>query len=202
MKKANFHGYHIRKWYAFIDESLANETGVFADGDGKPVRKVAVAAVIGNPYAGKFSEDLGLIVKDSAALGEEFGRRLVAILGGEKARSYGKGCIVGTAGEYEHGNAFLTTDFADPIRAAFGGGKSWIPSTGKTGGAGTTIDIPLASKDALYVRAQYNTFTLTFPDAPAPDEVVVIFAAATRGRIKARLGGLLLENVIGQDGLR
>ena len=193
MKTPNFKGYHIRKWYTFVDETLANETGVLADGDGKPVRKVAVAAAIQNPYAGTFSEDLSKLVKDSAALGEEFGKRLVEALGGEKALSYGKGCIVGVAGEYEHGNAFLTTAFADPIRVAFGGGKSWIPSTGKIGGAGTTIDIPLASKDALYVRAQYNTISLTFPDAPAPDEVIVIFACSTRGRIKARLGGLTLD---------
>jgi hypothetical protein len=202
MKTPNFHGYHVRKWYTFIDESLANETGVLADGDGQPVRKVAVAVAIQNPYAGAFSEDLSLIVKDSAALGAEFGKRLVAALGDRKALSYGKGCIVGSLGEYEHGNAFLTTEFADPIRVAFGGGKSWIPSTGKIGGPGTTIDIPLASKDALYVRAQYNTFSLTIPDAPAPDEIVVVFAAATRGRIKARLGGLTLDKVIGQDGLR
>jgi hypothetical protein len=202
MKTPNFHGYHIRKWYTIIDDALANEAGVLADGDGAPVRKVAVAAAVQNPYAGRFSEDLSLIVQDSASLGEEFGMRLVAALGGKKALSYGKGCIVGASGEYEHGNAFLTTDFADPIRAAFGGGKAWIPSTGKIGGAGTTIDIPMASKDALYVRAQYNTFTLTFPDAPAADEVIVIFAAASRGRIKARLGGLILDKVIGQDGLR
>jgi hypothetical protein len=202
MKTPNFHGYHVRKWYTFIDEALANETGVLADGDGQPVRKVAVAAAIQNPYAGRFSEDLSLIVKDSAALGAEFGVRLVAALGGRKALGYGKGCLVGSLGEYEHGNAFLTTEFADPIRVAFGGGKAWIPSTGKIGGPGTTIDIPLASKDALYVRAQYNTFSLTIPDAPAPDEIVVVFAAATRGRIKARLGGLILDKVIGQDGLR
>jgi len=199
MKQANFLSYHIRKWYSFVDDTLANETGVAADGE--PVRKVAVAAVIQNPYAGVFSEDLGAIVGDSAALGEEFGRRLLVALGGQKALSYGKGCMVGALGEYEHGNGFLTTAFANPIRDVFGGGKSWIPSTGKTGAAGTTIDIPLASKDALYVRAQYNTMTLAFPDAPAPDEVVVIFAAATRGRIKARLGGLTLDKVVGNDGL-
>lgn len=200
MKEANFHGYHIRKWYTFVDDALANETGVPADG--ALLRKVAVAAAIENPYAGRFSEDLSAIVNDSAALGEEFGKRLLAALDGMPALSYGKGSLVGTLGEDEHGHAFLTTTFANPIRDAFGGGKSWIPSTGKLGGPGTTIDIPLASKDALYVRAQYNTFTLTIPDAPAADEVLVIFAAATRGRIKARLGGLTLDKVVGEDGLR
>ncbi|WP_143673264.1 amino acid synthesis family protein, partial [Streptomyces griseiscabiei] len=90
---------------------------------------------------------------------------------------------------------------ADPVRDAVGGGKSWVPSTGKRGAPGTAIDIPLAHKDALYVRSHYDTVTTTFTDTPNPDEVVVIFAFATRGRLHARLGGIRADQVQGQDGL-
>ena len=135
-------------------------------------------------------------------LGRELGRRLVALSNNEKISSYGKACIVGVEGEYEHGNALLTTAFADPVRDALGGGKAWISSTGKRGGPGTTIDVPLAHKDALYVRSHYDTMTLTLHDAPMPREIAVIFCAATRGRLHARLGGLAAKDVQGKDGLR
>ena len=192
--------YRIRKWYAFVEETLANETGQAADGS--PVRKVAVAAVLENPYAGRFSQQLNELVGDSPALGREFGRRLLAALGSDKAQSYGKACIVGAEGEYEHGNALLTTAFADPVRDALGGGKAWISSSGKRGAPGAAIDVPLAHKDALYVRSHYDTMTLAFADAPGPREIVVIFAVATRGRLHARLGGLKAADIAGKDGLR
>src|SRR3990167_136876 len=199
MKTANFASYHIRKWYSFIEETLANETGQLADGE--PVYKYAIAAVIANPYAGRFSQTLDALVDDSPLLGEEFGRRINALAGEHEIVSYGKAILVGTEGEYEHGNAFLTTPAADPIRVALGGGKSWVPSTGKRGGPGCTIDVPLAHKDALYVRAQYDTVSVTFGDGPAPDEVIIIWAFATRGRLHARLGGLRAEDIKGDNGL-
>lgn len=199
MKSANFASYHIRKWYSFVEETLANESGQMADG--APLFKYAIAAVIDNPYAGRFSESLAELVEPSPLLGEEFGRRIQALAGQREIVSYGKACLVGSQGEYEHGNAFLTNPAADPVRLALGGGKSWVPSTGKRGGPGTTIDVPLAHKDALYVRSHYDSMSLMFGDGPAPDEVIVIWAFATRGRLHARLGGLLAENVKGLDGL-
>jgi Amino acid synthesis len=192
--------YQIRKWYAFTEETLANESGQAADG--AVLRKAAIAAVLQNPYAGRFSGELGLLVEPSGRLGAEFGRRLVYLLDGAKAESVGKACIVGTEGEYEHGNALLTTAFADPVRDALGGGKAWISSTGKRGAPGTAIDVPLAHKDALYVRSHYDTMTLALADAPGPREIAVIFAVATRGRLHARLGGLKASDIKGQDGLR
>ncbi|MSQ69997.1 MAG: amino acid synthesis family protein [Betaproteobacteria bacterium] len=200
MRKANFKGYHIRKWFTQIEDTLANESGQAADG--APLRKIVIAAAIHNPYAGKFSRTLDRIVKPSPLLGTAFGERIRELAGAGGIQSYGKACLVGTAGEYEHGNAFLTSVFADPVRDAIGGGMSWVPSSGKRGGPGTAIDIPLAHKDALYVRSHYDTVTATFSDAPAPDEVVVIFAFATRGRLHARLGGLKAGEVKGKDGLR
>jgi hypothetical protein len=192
--------YRIRSWLSFQEEILANESGQPADGP--PLHKLALACVLANPYAASYNEDLSLLVKDSIHLGAEFGRRLCALLGDWSVQSYGKACIVGTEGEYEHGNALLTTTFADPVRNALGGGKAWIPSTGKRGGPGASIDVPLAHKDALYVRSHYDTMTVAFNDAPAPREIVVVVAVATRGRLHARLGGLRSQEVKGHDGLR
>ncbi|HZQ74818.1 MAG TPA: amino acid synthesis family protein [Burkholderiales bacterium] len=192
--------YRIRGWLTFSEEILANETGRAADGE--PVRKFAVVCVLENPYAGRFSEDLSLLVKPSPELGRQFGQRLTALSRNLKIQSYGKACIVGVDGEYEHGNALLTTAFADPVRDAVGGGKAWIASSGKRGGPGTTIDVPLAHKDALYVRSHYDTMSVTLHDAPMPREIAVIFCAATRGRLHARLGGLDADAIKGQDGLR
>jgi hypothetical protein len=200
MPQNNFGPYHVRKWFTHVEDVLANETGQPADG--QPVRRVVIAAAIHNPYAGRFSEDLSDIVAKSDELGVEFGRRAVETAGEAGIQSYGKAMIVGSLGEYEHGNAFLTQLFADPIREAVGGGKSWVPSTGKVGPAGAVIDIPLAHKDALFVRANYDTISAAFGDAPRPDEVVIAFAFASRGRLHARLGGLAAEDVVGQDGLR
>lgn len=200
MREANFGEYHIRKWFTYLEDTLATETGALADGD--PVRKIVIAAAIHNPYAARYSEDLNQIVHGSAKLGLHFGRRIQAAAGGQPIASYGKACLVGTDGEYEHGNAFLTQVFADPVRDAVGGGKAWVPSTGKRAAPGASIDVPLAHKDALYVRSHYDTITVSFTDAPAPDEVVAIFAFATRGRLHARLGGLAASAIEGNDGLR
>lgn len=199
-RPSNFFGLHIRKWYLFREDTLALETGPLADGE--PLVKVVLAAAVHNPNAGRFVESFDEVIEQSRALGAEFGRRLRAALGEASVQSYGKAALVGTQGEYEHGNAFLTNTFADPIRAALGGGAAWFPSTGKRAAPGATIDIPLAHKDALYVRSHYDTVSVAFTDSPGPDEVVVAVAVATRGRLHARLGGLKAADVIGQDGLR
>jgi len=190
----------FRKWYTFVEEAHLTETGKAADGE--PQHKIAVAAAVGNPYAGSFSQDLSRLIAPSRDLGAEFGRRISALTGSTPVESYGKACIVGLDGEYEHGNALLTSEFADPIRDAIGGGKAWISSSGKRGGPGVAIDVPLAHKDALYVRSHYDTMTIYFGDAPSPREIVVIFAVATRGRLHARLGGLAANDIRGIDGLR
>ena len=196
----NVEGYKVRKWFEFFEESKSNEMGVEADGE--PTAKFVVGVVIQNPYASKFSQDLSLLTDPSSRLGEAFGRRLVRAANGYTIRSYGKSCVVGVCGEYEHGNACLTTAFANPVRKAIGGGKAWIPSTGKVGGPGTAIDIPLAHKNALYVRSHYDTFTVSAHDAPRADEILVLFAGASRSRLHARLGGLNHADVKGEDGLR
>ena len=196
----NFHGLHIRKWYQYREETLALESGPLADG--APLVKLVLAAALINPHAGSYTATFDAVIAESAFLGREFGERLRTLLQGSRVQSYGKAALVGVNGEYEHGNAFLTTAFADPVREALGGGKAWIPSSGKRAALGTAIDIPLAHKDALYVRSHYDTVTVTFSDSPAPDEVVIAVAVATRGRLHARLGGLTAAQVKGTDGLR
>src|ERR1051326_4468726 len=183
--------------YTFIEHKL-EEAGQRAE---MPLRKVAVAAVLQNPYAGKHVEDLRPLIDASAVLGTQLSKAAVEALAPYKAQSYGKAGIVGMAGEQEHANALLTTTFANPLREAVGGGKAWISSFTKRAGPGGAIDIPLASKDALYVRSHYEGITITLHDAPQPDEVVIILCLANRGRLNARVGGLKFEDVKGQDGL-
>ena len=134
----------IRKIARFIEDGLV-EAGIPVD---SPYRKVAVAVVLDNPYAGRFSDDLSEILDFSVGLGDQMGALLVETMGGP-IQGFGKSSIVGMNGEEEHGHAFLTTVMADRVRMAVGGGAAWISSTGKRGGPGTAIDVPLAHKDAL-----------------------------------------------------
>ena len=198
-RAANFSVFHIRKWYLQVEDTLCGESG--APADGEPLRKIVIAACLHNPFAGKFVQDLSPWIEPSPELGKEFGRRIQEVAQGRRIESYGKACLVGIDGEYEHGNALLTNPAANPIREAVGGAKSWVPSTGKRGAPGTVIDIPLAHKNALYVRSHYDTATAMFSDGPNRDEVILIWAFATRGRLNARLGGLKASEVLGNDGL-
>ena len=165
------------------------------------VLKVAVAAVVENPYAGQQVEDLRPMIAASEEIGREMGKVLLETLGSYEVQSYGKVGIAGLAGEQEHANALLTTTFANPLREAVGGGKAWISSFTKRAAPGVPIDVPLAWKDALYVRSHYDGMTLVLPDAPWPDEIAVVFCVANRGRIGARVGGLKFEDMKGEDGL-
>ena len=193
-------GFKVRKWIEYYEETLENENGVKSEVD--PIRKYVIGVIIKNPYAGKFSQNLDLLINPSKDLGIVFGKRLTRCSNGFPILSYGKSFIIGTLGEYEHGNACLTNVFAEPLREAIGGGIAWIPSTGKIGGPGTEIDIPLAHKNALYARSFYDTLTISINDSPKPDEILILFAAASRSRLNARLGGLEEKDIIGNDGLR
>jgi hypothetical protein len=184
----------VRRWFSAVEHHIDPEQG-------PPLRKVAVTAVVENPYAGKKIEDLRPMIAASAELGRDMGKVLLETFGQYEIQSYGKGGIAGLAGEQEHANALLTTTFANPLRDAVGGGKAWISSFSKRAAPGTPVDIPLASKDALYVRSHYDGMTVLLPDAPQPDEIAVIFCVANRGRIGARVGGLRHEDIKGQDGL-
>lgn len=187
----------VRRWQASVEHKL-EESGRIAD---VPLRKAAIVAFIENPYAGRYVEDLSPMILASPALGAKMATKLREVYGDYLALSYGKAGVVGLDGEQEHANALLTTPAAEPLRKEIGGGKAWISSVTKIGGPGTLIDVPLASKDALYVREFYNAITLYFPDGPMPDEIALIFAVASRGRINARVGGLQYADLKGEDGL-
>lgn len=189
----------IRKIVTIVEE-IWSEGGRRAD---HPLRKAAAIAVVKNPLAGReYQEDLSVLVEASAEIGRVLAARAVAALGGETVESYGKAAVAGLAGEQEHANAFITTVFGNIFREAVGGGKAWISSTTKRAPAGSAVDVPLAYKDALWVRSHYDTVTVRVPDAPLPDEVMVVAAVANRGRLNERLGGLRKEDVRGEDGLR
>jgi hypothetical protein len=187
----------IRSFHTFIEHKLL-EAGQRADA---PLRKIAAVAIIENPYAGRYVEDLKPLIEASADLGRELAALAVRAIEPYPAESYGKAAIVGTAGEQEHANAVLTTTFADPLRKAIGGGTAWISSFTKRGAPGTAIDVPLAYRDALYVRSHYDGMTIVLPDAPQADEIAVIVCLANRGRLNARVGGLARDQAKGQDGL-
>jgi hypothetical protein len=186
----------IRKLVTLVEEVRA-EAGIPA---ARPLRRVATAAVVSNPYAGQYQEDLSALVEFSRELGRLLGTRAVEALG-DAPESYGKAAIAGQDGEQEHANAFLTTVFGDELRRAVGGGKAWITSATKVGPMGTSLDVPLAYKDALYVRSHYDAMEVRIPDAPRPNEVVVVVAVTNGGRLNARLGGLAKDDAKGEDGL-
>lgn len=186
----------VRVWYTTV-EQIHHDGGPRVD---QPLVKAAVTAVIKNPYAGRYSEDLSDLIGPSSALAIELVDRCKAALGGVEAESCGKGAIIGLAGEQEHGVACLTTPFGDAMREGIGG-NGWVTSATKMGAAGTVIDVPLAYKNALFVREFYDAITLSIPTGPRPDEIAVIAALATRGRVHHRIGGLAKADAIG-DGLR
>jgi hypothetical protein len=187
----------VRKIVTFAEDVLS-EAGQPAD---TLLRKVAVVAVIKNPFAGRYVEDLAPLTQASLELGKRITSLAIAAMGGLAAKSYGKAGLVGVAGEQEHAVSMLTTVFGNVMREAAGGGKAWISSMTKRVAPGTTIDIPLAHKDALYVRSHYDGITLTLHDAPLPDEIAIIAAYANRGRLNHRVGGLAAHEIKGADGL-
>ena len=165
-----------------------------------PLLKAAAVAVLDNPFAGRFEEDLSPLVKASEDVGREI-CPLAAGLLGSAPQSYGKAAVVGMNGEQEHGVAMLTTVFGNVMREAAGGGAAWVSSVTKRAAPGATVDVPLAHKDALYVRSHYDGMTITLHDAPLPDEIAIICVYASRGRPHARVGGLAANEITGVDGL-
>ncbi len=188
----------IRKLFTAVDETMS-EMGREAN---EPLRKVAVVAVVRNPLAGQgYVEDLSELIDGSTRIGEKISAMAVDALGSYTPDSYGKAALIGTAGEQEHGVAMLTTVYGNAMRDAVGGGQAWISSFTKRAYPGESIDIPLAHKDALYVRSHYDGMSVMVPDAPLPDEIAVICCIANRGRLNHRVGGLRKQDAKGEDGL-
>lgn len=169
-----------------------------------PVRRAAAAAVIENPFAGRYVEDLDELM----AIGEELGglltEKAVAALGieGPRAESYGKAALVGENGELEHAAAILHPKMGTPVRKVLGKGAALIPSSKKRGGPGAVLDIPLGHKDAAYVRSHFDGMEIRINDAPRANEIVVAIAVTDSGRPLPRVGGLKKDEIKGEDGLR
>lgn len=169
-----------------------------------PARKALAMAVIENPYAGRYAENLDELVAIGEELGALLGQRCVQALGiaPGAAQSYGKAAIVGEAGELEHAAAILHPKLGAPLRVAVEKGAALVPSSKKRGGMGTAIDVPLGHKDAAFVRSHFDAMEARVADAPRANEIVVAVVVTDSGRPLPRVGGLQVQEIKGVDGLR
>jgi hypothetical protein len=169
-----------------------------------PTRKAAAVAVIENPFAGRFAENLDPLIDIGEELGDLLGRRAVEALGIKpgQAESYGKAAIVGEGGELEHAAAILHPKLGKPLRAAVEKGAALVPSAKKMGGVGSPIDVPLGHKDAAYVRSHFDGMEVRVADAPRANEIVVAVVVTDSGRPLPRVGGLTKDKIEGKDGLK
>ncbi len=191
---------NIRKLLVVVDE-IHREMGKAV---APPSRRAVAAAVIANPLAAKYQDDLAELTAIGEELGELLTRKCVEALGieGGKAESFGKAAIVGENGELEHAAAILHPKMGTPVRKVLTKGPALIPSAKKMGGPGTAIDVPLGHKDAAFVRSHFDAIEVRVPDAPRANEIVVAIAVTDSGRPLARVGGLQKHEIKGEDGLR
>lgn len=190
----------IRKLATFVEETRSEMERVIEP----PTRRAAAVAVIENPCAGKYVEDLSELMDIGEELGELLTQRALAALGiaPTTAESYGKAAAVGENGEIEHAAAILHPKLGTPVRRVLGKGAALIPSSKKRGGMGVALDIPLGHKDAAFVRSHFDGMEVRINDAPRANEIMVAVAVTDSGRPLARVGGLTKEKIKGEDGLR
>lgn len=190
----------IRKIVTFLEETHA-EMGQSVN---PPTRRAAAAAVIENPFAGKYVQDLTELMDVGEELGTLLAERAVAALGipATSAESYGKAAAVGENGELEHAAAILHPKLGTPVRKVLGKGAALIPSSKKRGGPGVALDIPLGHKDAAFVRSHFDGMEIRVNDAPRANEILVAIAVTDSGRPLPRVGGLTKDQIKGEDGLR
>ncbi|MFN4163969.1 MAG: amino acid synthesis family protein [Ferrovibrio sp.] len=179
---------------------------IFHDGGAKvakPPRRGVIGALVKNPYAGRYVEDITPMMDALKPVGVELTRRLVAALGGnpKEIEAYGKGAIVGAGGELEHG-ALWHVPGGYSMREVLGNAKAIVPSTTKLAGVGSRIDIPLHHINAAYVRSHFDAIEFCAPDGPRDNEIAFILAMSTGGRVHARVGGLQVHEIKGEDGQR
>jgi Amino acid synthesis len=189
----------LRKHVVILEEIL-HEGGPVAS---KSLKRVAALAVIHNPYAGAYVETIESFMDDLRPLGLEMARKMVAALGGDPTliEGYGKGAIVGSAGELEHG-ALWHAPGGYAMREVLGGAKAIVASTKKVGGPGTRLDVPVTHINASYVRSHFDAMEVGIPDAPRADEILLALVMTSGPRIHARSGGLKASEIKGEDGLR
>jgi hypothetical protein len=191
---------YVRKLVVQVDE-IHREMGRAVD---PPTRRALAMAVIANPCAGSYVENLDALITIGEELGGLLGDRCVQALGitPAQAQSYGKAAIVGEAGELEHAAAILHPKLGAPLRRAVDKGAALVPSAKKQGGLGTAVDVPLGHKDAAFVRSHFDAIEARIGDAPRAGEILVAVAVTASGRPLARIGGLTVSEIKGEDGLR
>jgi len=173
-----------------IRKTMIIKETIETDGFGKacnPITRVAALAVIRNPFAGHYVEDLSSLFDMGGQLGQRLMGEIVEMLSGPPA-SYGKAAIVGVGGELEHGGAMIHPKLGKPMRSAVGGGEALIPSNAKVAGTGTPIDVPLGHKDEAWSFDHFDTMTVMVADAPRPDEIVLCMAVSDGARPHPRVG--------------
>jgi Amino acid synthesis len=189
----------IRKLVTFVEETRVEMDRAVEP----PTRRAAAVAVIDNPFAGRYVEDLSLLIDIGEELGALLAQRAVAALGieGSSAESYGKAAAVGENGELEHAAAVLHPKLGAPVRKVLGKGAALIPSSKKRGGPGVALDVPLGHKDAAFVRSHFDGMEVRIADAPRANEIMVALAVTDSGRPHPRVGGLTKGEIKGVDGL-
>ena len=189
----------LRKRVTVVDE-IFHEGGPVAK---VPYRRAAILAVIRNPFAGRYVEEIIGFSDDLKPLGLDMAKALIAALGGDpKAiQGYGKGAIVGSAGEIEHG-ALWHVPGGYAMREALGGAMAIVPSAKKVAGLGARLDVPITHVNASYVRSHFDSMEIGINDAPRADEILLALVMTTGPRVHARAGGLKASEIKGEDGLR
>ena len=189
----------IRKKFTAVEE-IFHEGGPVSP---VPLRRAATLAVIRNPFAGSYVNDIAGFMDDLKPLGLAMARALIAALGGDAkvVEGFGKGAIVGASGELEHG-ALWHVPGGYAMREILGGAKAMVASTKKVGGPGTRLDVPVTHINASYVRSHFDAMEVGIPDAPKADEMLLVLVMTTGARIHNRAGGLKASDVKGEDGLR
>ena len=190
----------IRKLVTTVDE-IHSEMGKTIS---PPTRRAAAIAVIQNPFAEFYQEDLEDLMSIGEQLGSLLGKKCIEALGIEpsEAESYGKAALIGENGELEHGAALLHPRMGAPLRREVGKGAALVPSSKKRGSMGDTLDIPLGHKDAAYIRSHFDSMEVRVNDAPRANEILVAIAITDSGRPLPRVEGLKAEEAEGKDGLR
>lgn len=189
---------NIRK-FAYAIEEIFHEGGPVSD---TPLRRAAAIAVIENPFAGRYEPDIQWFMEDLKPLGLQMAQRLVEILGGaDQVEGYGKGALVGAAGELEHG-ALWHVPGGYAMRALLNDSNAIVPSTKKVCGVGARLDVPMTHINASYVRSHFDTMEVGLNDAPKAGEMALVLVMSTGARIHDRAGGLAAQDIVGKDGLR
>lgn len=210
----------IRRTHTHV-EDIFHEFGPVA---AQPLRRGFIAAVLTNPFAGRYEADILPMMEALNAVGTQMAHQLLQAMAvqREQIESYGKGAIVGAAGELEHGALWhVPGGYAmrellgwGGDRAAYMAGKaeektgqpgnalSIVPSTKKVGPPGCTLDVPLTHINASYVRSHFDAIEARVSDAPRANEIVVAVAVTDSGRPLPRIGGLQVSEIKGEDGLR